>query len=75
MGISGLLPKLQSIIKNIHIQELSNLTVAIDAYVWLHRGAYSCSRELCENIPTDKYLFFLELFLFLLNYLGISNIV
>jgi exonuclease-1 len=54
MGITGLLPKLASITTNIHIQELAGMTVAIDAYVWLHRGAYACSSELCKNIPTDK---------------------
>jgi exonuclease-1 len=55
MGITGLLPKLASITTNLHIKELSGLTIAVDAYVWLHRGAYSCSRELCEGVPTDKY--------------------
>lgn len=56
MGINGLLPKLASITTPIHIKSLATLRVAIDAYVWLHRGAYSCSSELCQNIPTDKYV-------------------
>ena len=28
--------------------------VAVDAYSWLHKAAYSCSYELCEGIPTDR---------------------
>jgi hypothetical protein len=55
MGINGLLPKLSSIFTQVHLQELANLTVGVDAYVWLHRGAYSCSSELCQGIPTTKY--------------------
>eukprot|EP01127_Copromyxa_protea_P021370 TRINITY_DN7324_c0_g1_i1.p1 TRINITY_DN7324_c0_g1~~TRINITY_DN7324_c0_g1_i1.p1 ORF type:complete len:950 (-),score=166.50 TRINITY_DN7324_c0_g1_i1:62-2911(-) len=56
MGINGLLPKLASIVTQVHLQELANLTVAVDAYVWLHRGAYACSSELCQDIPTSKYI-------------------
>ena len=36
----------------------SNIYVAIltlvTQYGWLHRGAYSCSLELCTGAPTDK---------------------
>ena len=58
MGITGLLPTLQSITTNKNISEYAGQTVAVDAYVWLHKGAYCCSKELCENIPTDKFVFF-----------------
>ena len=30
--------------------------VAVDSYCWLHRGAYSCSAELVEGVPTDKFI-------------------
>eukprot|EP01125_Pyxidicula_operculata_P004805 TRINITY_DN1790_c1_g3_i2.p1 TRINITY_DN1790_c1_g3~~TRINITY_DN1790_c1_g3_i2.p1 ORF type:complete len:1259 (+),score=389.47 TRINITY_DN1790_c1_g3_i2:36-3812(+) len=56
MGINGLLPKLSSITQPINIKEYANKRVGVDAYVWLHKGAYACSRELCQNIPTDKYI-------------------
>jgi exonuclease-1 len=56
MGIPGLLPALQSITRPVHLSDLSNSTVAVDAYVWLHRGAYACSLELCQGIPTDKFV-------------------
>lgn len=58
MGISGLLPLLKNITRNVHISQYANQRVAIDAYCWLHRGAYSCSTELCQNIPTVKYINF-----------------
>ncbi|EFC48360.1 predicted protein [Naegleria gruberi] len=56
MGIQGLLPLFKNHCKKGHVSELKGQKVAIDAYVWLHRGAYSCSAELCQNKPTDKYL-------------------
>jgi exonuclease 1 len=54
MGIQGLLPMLKSISSTVHVSKYSGRRIAIDAYGWLHKGAYSCSRELCEGTPTDK---------------------
>lgn len=54
MGIQGLLPMLKSITTTVHVSMYSGRRVAIDAYGWLHKGAYSCSRQLCEGTPTDK---------------------
>ncbi|KAJ1654244.1 Rad2 nuclease [Dispira simplex] len=54
MGIAGLLPALKSIQTNIHVRELAGCTVAVDAYVWLHQGAFGCATELCLKKPTDK---------------------
>lgn len=54
MGITGLLPLLASVTRSTHLAQFAGLRVAIDAYVWLHRGAYGCSYELCQNIPTHK---------------------
>ncbi len=56
MGIQGLLPNVKSICRKSHIKAFANQKVAVDAYVWLHRGAYSCSAELCQNIKTDRYV-------------------
>lgn len=56
MGITGLLPLLGSITKTTHLAQFAGLRVAIDAYVWLHRGAYGCSYELCQNTGTHKYV-------------------
>ncbi|CAN0005780.1 unnamed protein product, partial [Laminaria digitata] len=56
MGITGLLPLLKPVTKDIHIRDLKGLTVGIDTYCWLHKGIYSCSAELCQGIPTDKFI-------------------
>ena len=37
-------------------QDYANERVGIDAYCWLHRGAYGCSWELATGAPTDKYV-------------------
>ena len=46
MGIQGLLQLLRPITDNTHIKTYAGKTVAVDAYCWLHRGAYQCAREL-----------------------------
>jgi exonuclease-1 len=56
MGITGLLPLLASVTRSTHLAQFAGLRVAIDAYVWLHRGAYGCSFELCQGIGTHKYV-------------------
>jgi exonuclease 1 len=54
MGITGLLPCLRSITHKVHVREYQGLTVGIDAYCWLHRGAYTCCTELALGKPTTK---------------------
>ncbi|TXG47756.1 hypothetical protein EZV62_027050 [Acer yangbiense] len=56
MGIQGLLPLLKSIMKPIHIKDLEGCCVAIDTYSWLHKGALSCSTDLCKGLPTSRSL-------------------
>ena len=56
MGISGLLPLLKSISRTVHVGIYSGKTVAIDAYSWLHKGAYSCSLDLVTGNMTDNYI-------------------
>ncbi len=56
MGITGLLPVLKPITKQIHIRELRGQRVAVDGYVWLHRGVYSCSAELMQGLESNKYV-------------------
>ncbi|KAG5179620.1 PIN domain-like protein, partial [Tribonema minus] len=58
MGISGLLQTLKSITHPVHVRDLEGLTVGVDAYCWLHRGAYSCSTEICRGEFTDKFVRF-----------------
>ncbi|XP_059289775.1 exonuclease 1 isoform X3 [Lycium ferocissimum] len=56
MGIQGLLPLLKSIMLPINIKDLKGCNVAVDTYSWLHKGALSCSKELCKGIPTTKHI-------------------
>ncbi len=55
MGIQGLLQVLKSIQERKHISEYHGQRVAIDAFCWLHKGAYSCALELGKGMPTKKY--------------------
>lgn len=48
MGISGLIPILKDASKSKHISEYKGQTLAIDAYVLLHRGAFSCPAEIVK---------------------------
>ncbi|KAG0317542.1 Rad2 nuclease [Dissophora globulifera] len=56
MGIQGLLPLLKSIEKPVHLKDYAGLTLAVDGYVWLHKGAFACAQELCLGQPTQKYV-------------------
>ena len=58
MGISGLLPALKTIQKTRHLSDFRGQTVAVDAYVWLHKGVYSCATELPTGKPTHRYVSF-----------------
>ena len=60
MGISGLLPLLKSIHKNKHLSEFAGKTVAVDAYVWLHKGVYACAPEVATGKRTTKYVVLLS---------------
>jgi exonuclease-1 len=54
MGIQGLLPLLKQIEKPVHLAELKGEKVGVDAYVWLHRGAFSCALDLVLNQNDDE---------------------
>lgn len=70
MGVTSLLQELKSIISLKSIKDLSkDLKIAIDGHCWLHRGCYSCAKDVVKNMPTTKYV---EFFIMMLNVL-ISN--
>ena len=88
MGIQGLLPFLKPIQRTQHLSEFSGKTVAVDAYVWLHRGIYTCSTELASSlslsgspnstskiIRTTKYVDFCLARVRLLKHHGINLVV
>lgn len=48
MGIPGLLQLLKPTMTDIHVNRMAGKRLAIDAYVWLHRGTFSCALELAQ---------------------------
>jgi len=56
MGINSLLPVLKSIARPAHASEYRGRKVVVDGFSWLHKGAYTCARELCEGVYTDKWV-------------------
>ncbi|KAL0398397.1 UNVERIFIED_CONTAM: Exonuclease 1 [Sesamum radiatum] len=75
MGIQGLLPLLKSIMNPIHIKELEGCFVAVDTYSWLHKGALSCSTELCKGQPTSKHIDYCMHRVNMLRHYGIKPIL
>ncbi|XP_039288080.1 exonuclease 1 [Nilaparvata lugens] len=58
MGIQGLIPFLEKTSRPINISEFSGCTVAIDAYCWLHKGAFSCAEKLARGEKCDAYVYY-----------------
>ncbi|KAH6559636.1 hypothetical protein KP509_1Z001400 [Ceratopteris richardii] len=56
MGIQGLLPVLKTATTSVHIKEYAGKVAAVDTYSWLHKGAITCSRDLCQGLPTTKFV-------------------
>lgn len=54
MGIQGLLQFLKEASEPVHVQKYRGLTVAVDTYCWLHKGAFSCAERLAKGEPTDQ---------------------
>ncbi|PSS02969.1 Exonuclease [Actinidia chinensis var. chinensis] len=75
MGIQGFLPLLKSIMVPIHIKDLEGCCVAIDTYSWLHKGALSCSKELCKGQSTSKHIDYCMHRVNLLRHYGIRPIL
>ncbi|KAM7271623.1 hypothetical protein ACFE04_030837 [Oxalis oulophora] len=75
MGIQGLLPQLKSIMVQRHIKDLKGSSVAIDTYSWLHKGALSCSTDLCKGIPTSRHIEYCMHRVRLLQHYGVKPIL
>ncbi|XP_024537105.1 exonuclease 1 [Selaginella moellendorffii] len=56
MGIQGLLPALKSITTSTNVKEYSGMRVAVDTYSWLHKAAFSCSKDICDGRATASFL-------------------
>ena len=46
MGISGLLPTVEDISKEVHINSFAGQVAVIDAYCWIHKAAILCFEQL-----------------------------
>ena len=58
------------------MSEFRGKRVAVDGYGWLHKGAYTCSTDLCLKRPTDKFVtFFLHRLQVLINHGLVPTIV
>ncbi|KAE9461962.1 hypothetical protein C3L33_06121, partial [Rhododendron williamsianum] len=75
MGIQGLLPLLKSIMVPTHIKDLEGCSVAVDTYSWLHKGALSCSKDLCKGQPTSKHIDYCMHRVNLLRHYGVRPIL
>lgn len=56
MGVTGLLQHLKEIQDSTSLSKYKGKTLAVDTYGWLHRGLISCAQELCQDVPTKKYV-------------------
>lgn len=56
MGITGLIPFLEKSSTKINLKDIENKTVAIDAYCWLHKGAFACADRLVRGDSTDIHI-------------------
>ncbi|KAK4685930.1 exonuclease 1, partial [Tremellales sp. Uapishka_1] len=56
MGISGLLPALKDITVNGNIADFKGKTLAVDAYVWLHKGAFGCAEDIVKGKKTTRFV-------------------
>ncbi|XP_066995742.2 exonuclease 1 isoform X2 [Anabrus simplex] len=58
MGIQGLIPFLEKASRKINVSQFSGCCVAIDAYCWLHKGAYTCAEKLARGEHSDAYVYY-----------------
>ncbi|KAF9010214.1 PIN domain-like protein [Cyathus striatus] len=75
MGISGLLPALKPIQIVKPLSDFKGKKVAVDAYVWLHKGVYACATELATGKATLKYVDYAMHRVRLLRHYGIEPYV
>ncbi|CAN0891482.1 Exonuclease 1 [Linum grandiflorum] len=69
MGIKDLLRFMKPYIEPVHIKKYAGKRVGIDAYCWLHKGAYSCSMEICLDSNSERKFRYLDYFMHRINLL------
>jgi exonuclease-1 len=56
MGVQGLLKLLSPISNERHLSELRGLRVAVDGYVWLHRGIFFNAAEIAKGHASSAHV-------------------
>ena len=56
MGIQGLLKSLKDITSDRSLSELNGLRVAVDGYVWLHKGVFFSASDLGRGVENRAYV-------------------
>ncbi|KAK9086045.1 hypothetical protein Sjap_026456 [Stephania japonica] len=59
----------------IHAKDLEGRRVAVDTYSWLHKGALSCSKDLCKALPTTRHIDYCMYRVNLLRHHGVKPIL
>ncbi|NXK94975.1 EXO1 Exonuclease, partial [Formicarius rufipectus] len=75
MGIQGLLQFIKEAAEPSHVKKYKGLSVAVDTYCWLHKGAYACAEKLARGEPTDLYVAFCMKLVDMLLSFGIKPIL
>ncbi|WVW83475.1 hypothetical protein I302_105496 [Kwoniella bestiolae CBS 10118] len=75
MGISGLLPLLKEIQVTGHVSEFKGKRLAVDAYVWLHKGAFGCAEDIVKGKKTTKFVDYAMHRVRMLRYHGITPFI
>ncbi|NXO73269.1 EXO1 Exonuclease, partial [Phainopepla nitens] len=75
MGIQGLLQFIKEAAETSHVKKYKGLTVAVDTYCWLHKGAYACAEKLARGESTDFYVAFCMKLVHMLLSFGIKPIL
>lgn len=75
MGIPGLLPFLEGAKRQAHVSEFRGERVAVDGYVWLHRGARRCATELATGEETTAFTLFALEMVRMLRFHGVEPVL
>ena len=56
MGIQGLLTNIQPALIARHVSHFRGKRVAIDGYMWLHKGVYGCSKDIAMGNENNTWI-------------------
>lgn len=70
-----MLPFLENSSRPVNISQFRGRTAAIDAYCWLHKGAFGCSEKLARGEDTNGYVLYCMKYLRILQNAGVRPIM